>query len=127
MAYSRDGKLFLVRDGKATRLWDKATMQPIGQPIVTPNQFCAGSSPDMSIVLTTGGGDHRSQLWDAVTGRPIGPPLVHPTGGPTGMVGDAAYSPDGKTIATADFNLTDSWRHGIRQQHRTIVASSVDG
>jgi tetratricopeptide (TPR) repeat protein len=111
VAYSRDGKSFLTKAGTTIRVWDAAMTKPVGQPIVEPYTVCAGFSPDMKIVLTTGA-DNRSRLWHAVTGRPIGPPLLHPSKGPTGRYGAAAYSPDGKTIATQGNDMTVEWRSG---------------
>jgi WD40 repeat protein/tetratricopeptide (TPR) repeat protein len=118
VAYSRDGKSFVTSAGGTMRLWDTATGQPIGQPIVYRNQMCAEFSREMKTMLTTGD-DHRSRLWDTVTGRPIGPPLVHPCGGPPGRVPSAALSPGGTAIATADYNLTDLFRLGGRSANGT--------
>jgi len=50
--------------------------------------------PDSGTVLTAGE-DGTVRLWDPATGKPRGAPLVHPH-----PVFAAAFSPDGKTVAT---------------------------
>jgi len=103
---------FLTLAGDRThttlRLWDAARNQPIGQSISLRPAFCAGFSPDMKALLLAGT-DHRARLWDAILAQPIGPPLRHPASGLGVTFSNAAYSPDGETIATADDNSTDMW------------------
>ncbi len=114
VAHSRDGLCFLTlassRESSAhhwLRLWSTATDQPIGQPIELRETRCAGFSPDMKTLLVAVT-DHVAQLWDAVVARPIGPPLRHPAHGPpVAAYLYAAYSPDGKSIATAGNNAKD--------------------
>jgi WD40 repeat protein/tetratricopeptide (TPR) repeat protein len=103
VAFSRDGKSFLTKTDSTIRLWDAANNEPIGQPIIQRNVSCWAFSPDMKTILT-GGKDHEARLWDALTGQPIGPALLH-----QGHVSAVAYSPDGKTIATASNKAKNEW------------------
>ena len=87
--------IFAATYGKAVRLWDAATGQPIGQPIEHPGWAASVAfSPDGKTILT-GGADQTARLWDVATGRPIGQPLPHPQ-----SVMSVAFSPDGKILLT---------------------------
>jgi WD40 repeat protein len=47
-------------------------------------------------MVVIGSDDHTARFWDPVLGKPLGRPLRH-----KGPVRDVAFSPDGKTVATA--------------------------
>ena len=96
VAFSPDGKIFVTGclDGNMARLWDVATGQPIGKPLLHPGAVSSiAFSPDGGTLLTGCDEGHLAQLWDVATGKPIGPPLLH-----SGPVKSVAFSPDGKTI-----------------------------
>ena len=96
VAFSPDGKTFVTgcHDGNMARLWDVATSQPIGTPLLHPGSVSSiAFSPDGGTLLTGCTEGQMAQLWEAATGKPIGPPLLH-----SGPVYSVAFSPDGKTI-----------------------------
>ena len=97
-SFSPDGRRLLTAcaDG-SVRLWDLAPWVPPAPPIHhhTPGVFFPPAfSPDGSRLLTFG--DHRVRVWDAATGASRTPWLEHET-----AVACAAFSPDGRRLATA--------------------------
>jgi WD40 repeat protein/tetratricopeptide (TPR) repeat protein len=132
--HSRDGTSFLTLAAagagaafNALRLWNAARNQPIGQPIALQFSRCTGFSSDMKTILLAGV-DHRARLWDAMVARAIGPPLRHPAEGPHITRISAAYSPDGKTIATSDNNMLDklAWRSANSTVRLWHLPSTLD-
>jgi WD40 repeat protein/serine/threonine protein kinase len=95
VAFSPDGQTILTGLDNAARLWDAATGEPIGQPIVHPDEVTSVAfSPDGQTILT-GSRDKTARLWHASTGRPLGEPLAH-----QGLIRSVAFSPDGRTFLT---------------------------
>jgi WD40 repeat protein/serine/threonine protein kinase/tetratricopeptide (TPR) repeat protein len=101
IAFSPDGKTVLTGSFDHTaRLWDAASGQPIGSPMLHQNEVLAVAfSPDGKAVLT-GSMDNTVRLWDA-TGRPLIAPLRH-----NDWVNVVAFSPDGKTVLSGSFDFT---------------------
>jgi eukaryotic-like serine/threonine-protein kinase len=134
--FSRDGKTLRTTGShvSSNRLWDATTglavREPLGHdpkgggmfnfeddnvaagdmnrnrttPLWNPPQtqvWSAAISPDGKTVLV-GSADGTARLWDAATRQPIGPALQH-----QGRVEHVAFSPDGRTLATASNHLTE--------------------
>jgi WD40 repeat protein/tetratricopeptide (TPR) repeat protein len=107
------------------RVWEAATGRPIGAPICPGSAvYQAGFSPDgrrlFTIRATTKSGNHyQVQVWDAATGRAVAGPLVHSA---TAVI-DAAFSPDGRFLATGTSEGTAHiWDAATGQALRTVAA-----
>jgi RNA polymerase sigma factor (sigma-70 family) len=96
VAFSADGKTLASGSrGNTVCLWDMSSgrLQRItGNP---GGMTQVGFSPDSRVVVT-GGYQNSVQLWDAATGREL-----VPVGGHRGSVQWVAFSPDGRTFASA--------------------------
>jgi serine/threonine protein kinase/WD40 repeat protein len=96
VAFDPDGKRLLTGSGKEVRLWDLATGELLGPPLVHGGKVTAVAfGPDRRTLLT-GGEDRTARLWDATTGEPLSPPL----GPHQSAVVALALRPDGRLVAT---------------------------
>jgi WD40 repeat protein len=98
LAFAPDGKTLAVGDAKVIRLFDPATGKQTGTLDAHPSTTCVAYSADGK-TLASGGIDgndkHSLRLWDVATGKELRrcelpkdePPI------------DAAFSPDGKSLA----------------------------
>jgi len=114
VAFSSDGQVLATADGDGTvRLWDVATRQQIGAPLIADRDHSANPvldaaagvafSPDGKILATLGE-DMTIRLWDVATHRPIGAPMTAGPGAVSGSfppIFEMAFSPDGTVLATA--------------------------
>ena len=105
IAFDRTGSVLAVVSGPTVRLWDVATRQPHGPPLLGHRKDVVKAvfSPDGSLVASVSL-DGTLRLWDVATAQQHGTPLV----GHTDYVFDAAFTPDGSTLVSA------SWDDRIR-------------
>jgi WD40 repeat protein len=109
VAVSPDGCIALLAAREYNRAWlcDTATGRLVGRPLEHPLDFrraqgvgAAAFTPDGRRVVTVSRAGVR--FWDAATGESAGQPLPH-----QGILQMAVFSPDGKTLLTADQTLRD--------------------
>jgi WD40 repeat protein/serine/threonine protein kinase len=97
-AYSPDGKQIVTGNVASLRLWDAETGKPgLLFPVERADVFAvaAAFSPDGRLLLA-GYGDKTARLWGVGTGRLLRQfPVLNSVWG-------VAFSPDGKTMLTAD-------------------------
>ncbi len=104
VAFAPDGRSVATQDFDLMRVWtlprDGVPMRPV--PLDPLSSFAA-LSPDGTLVIPTGmtySGNRAlrsTRVHDVATGEPVGPSLR-----PGGMIVDAAFSPDGQSVATLD-------------------------
>jgi tetratricopeptide (TPR) repeat protein len=96
-AFSPDGRRAVTLSKGTARLWDPVT----GGLLTPPMPYLPGLdgeiafAPDGRRVLTWSGLSPDVRLWDAATGEPVAPSLNH-----ADHVNAAAFSPDGRWLAT---------------------------
>jgi WD40 repeat protein/tRNA A-37 threonylcarbamoyl transferase component Bud32 len=97
-AFSPDGRWVGMAVGETARIWDVATSQPIGPPLIHEVSLrYLEFSPDGRKLLTVGS-DLKSQtgearVWDVLTGQSVGPPIKHRE-----PFRQGTFSPDGQQV-----------------------------
>jgi WD40 repeat protein len=128
-AFSPDGQRVVTASfDRTARVWDALSGQSIYPPLKHPNiVYTAAFSGDGRWLVTCCA--VQARVWDALTGQPLSPPLQHPGGNGTSI---AAFSPDGKRVATASNDQTARvWDSvtgqpvGLPLHHTATVAGAI--
>ncbi|MFI5454874.1 MAG: protein kinase [Isosphaerales bacterium] len=108
-AFSPSGKTILTAGQRESgyqgpneaHLWDAATWQPIGRPLVHQAQIrSVAFSPDGKTIVTVDM-SNMARLWDAATTQPVGQPMTHQA-----EIVAVAFAPNGKTVLTGSHDKT---------------------
>ena len=108
MVFGPAGTILAASSGNAVQLWDVTNpghITPIGHPLPgSPRGDIAALifSPDGK-TLAAASSDGTIRLWDIATGRPVGTPLL------SNIVGEIAFSPDGKILASDSGRTIRLW------------------
>lgn len=99
--FSSDGKRACIGREDGAQVWDVERGQVLAELPHHCRVEVVTFSPDNKTILTAGM-DKKVRFWDSTTGKPAGDPLPH-----RGEVWAAAYSRDGRLVATAEAAGTD--------------------
>ena len=137
-AFSPDGRLVAAigSDGKA-RVWNVATQQPTGTAVALPisgpisgpaalTRDALAFSPGGKTFVTVGA-NGTAALWSVATGRRVGAPMAAGTPGGQAAAGRpaaaVAFSPDGRTLATAIDGTIRLWDTATQQEIGTPMTA----
>ncbi|MFI1328248.1 toll/interleukin-1 receptor domain-containing protein [Streptomyces rochei] len=122
-ALSPNGQtLAVVGPHSAVRFWNVATRRQTGTPLLHGEEglaFTLSFSPDNAVLAISSLG---LRLWNVEARRPVGEPLPA-THDVTSLVTAVAFSPDGRTLASARSGSVHLW--GLAAPRRTGEALDV--
>ncbi|KAG2343552.1 WD40 repeat-like protein [Suillus weaverae] len=114
VSFSKDGtRIATGSDDRTVRLWDAATGQPVGVPLLghTSSVTSVSFSPDGTRIVS-GSRDNTVRLWDVATCQPIGEPLS----GHINEVNSVSFSLNGTRIVSGSADKTVRlWNAATRQ------------
>jgi WD40 repeat protein/serine/threonine protein kinase len=99
ITFSPDGRRVVTAGTGGARLWDAATGEPIGEPLVKARYVAAFAFNRDGRLLATAS-QKEVRLWDVVNGKPRGPALMHPA-----SVHHVLFHPDGEVLVALSGDL----------------------
>jgi WD40 repeat protein/tetratricopeptide (TPR) repeat protein/tRNA A-37 threonylcarbamoyl transferase component Bud32 len=112
MAFSPDGTQLATAGEKTVRLWETATGLPAGAPLVHPTNITALAFSTSGRVLATACSSPSFEgvvrLWETAIVRPPGTGVLRGAGANS----KAVFRPDGRILATVNFDGTVGIRDG---------------
>lgn len=120
VAWSKDGqRVMTVTSDHVVSIWDPADNRLTASFPVSGNRERPALSPDGTCVVT--GGDQAARVWDVATGR-----VLRQLPGVGSQVAGVAWSPDGKSIVTADGEVR-LWNAGAAHVPPRTSTAGEDG
>ena len=126
LALSPDGKLVAAigTDGKA-RLWSVANRQPTGIAVAVGQARDALAFSPGGKTFVTVGANGTAALWGVATGHRVGTLMNLGAAVSAGRAAAAAFSPDGRILATAVDGSIGLWNTATRRQIGTPMTAGL--
>jgi WD40 repeat protein len=121
LEFSADGALLVVSGSSRVRLWDVAGRRLVAE--LGPEYSHAVFSPDGTrlAILVLDPRDHRTvtvRFWDVATRRTVGAPIT----GASFTFHSVRFSPDGRLLASHDYESVRFWDLGTHQPFGSPLA-----
>jgi len=117
LAFSSDGQMLVATAHQSLSLWDVASrirLNSLANQDLVGAPLIAAFSPDANIFVWSTLALHDVNVLDSRARQQFGPPLHYSTSQPDVYVDGLAFSPDGKTLATAYWRWVSSSKSWVQ-------------